>query len=612
MRSVLFKKKITFFWILFGLFFVFNIMPSTCEAHVLIIADGDNSTPALLTEGQATATALKSQGYNVLELYRENATTKNIMKGMYNADALIYLGHGGYMTGNYNNNGGSASPPFALVGSDGFVWGIEDKLREGWDGKPVTAPFKPNIPVILAHACFSTGWVGDKEVSNPVETIYNFSLMFTGAGANYYATGYTGSYQGKQIVDIIDEFLNGATSFADANQKNTGKTITKSSIFNGQTIWRNDHGYAAFVGDWNSTFPKATQTTLYDEAAAESWYHTIINGNQDVSPPTVTSTNPANLATSVPVTLTTVTINFNENIMAGANFAGVYIKNLSTDELTAIASKTINGNILTITPANKYLNNNSYLVYLPAGAVKDTTGNNMAAVYSYQFKTIASTADTTPPAVTSTNPVSGATGVSTTSRSVTITFSENIQAGANFDGIYIKNLSTGKTVAITSKTITDNILTITQTNNRLKNSNYQVYIPKGAVKDISENNLASAYSYQFKTGTSIKDTTPPIISSTNPLSGATGVSITSKTISITFNENIMAGANFSGIYIKNLNTGKIVSITSKTISGSVLNIKQTYNRVSKNIYKVYIPAGGVKDAAGNSLTASYSFQFKTI
>jgi hypothetical protein len=57
---------------------------------------------------------LESKGYKVLKLYQENATTKKMMKGMYNADAVIYVGHGGYLSGNYNGQGGKATPTFAM------------------------------------------------------------------------------------------------------------------------------------------------------------------------------------------------------------------------------------------------------------------------------------------------------------------------------------------------------------------------------------------------------------------------------------------------------------------------------------------------------------------
>ncbi|HOI39868.1 MAG TPA: hypothetical protein PLC38_01850 [Methanobacterium sp.] len=57
---------------------------------------------------------MESKGYKVLKLYQENATTKKMMKGMYNADAVIYVGHGGYLSGNYNGQGGKATPTFAM------------------------------------------------------------------------------------------------------------------------------------------------------------------------------------------------------------------------------------------------------------------------------------------------------------------------------------------------------------------------------------------------------------------------------------------------------------------------------------------------------------------
>lgn len=209
--------------------------------------------------------------------------------------------------------------------------------------------------------------------------------------------------------------------------------------------------------------------------------------------------------------------------------------------------------------------------------------------------------------VISADPAGSATGVSTTSP-ISITFNKNILAGPNFAGIYIKNLSSGNLVSIASKTMSGNTLTIKQTNPRLYNTTYHVYLPAGAVKDSAGNNLVQAYSYNFTTQTA--DTTAPKVTSTNPASNATGFSLTAP-ITITFSENILAGANFPGIYIKNLTTGKIVSIASKTISGNTLTIKMTSSRLSKNTYQVYIPAGAVGDAAGNSLAAPYTFQFKT-
>jgi hypothetical protein len=48
------------------------------------------------------------------------------------------------------------------------------------------------------------------------------------------------------------------------------------------------------------------------------------------------------------VSLTSIiTINFNENIIAGTNYSKIYIKNLTTSKVVAI-TKTVFGNTLTI------------------------------------------------------------------------------------------------------------------------------------------------------------------------------------------------------------------------------------------------------------------------
>ena len=261
-------------FILLFLFFCLAGTVKTSEAHILIIGDSASDFPISYQETSQLAADLRQRGYQVLDLYRDDATAENILKGMYGADAVIYAGHGGYQSGNYNNAGGIANPPFSLVGSDDFIWGIGNQMREGWDSDLFTAPFKSGIPVFLLHACFSTGWVEDNQVANPTETIYNFAQMFTGADANYYATAWNGA-------EIIYDFLNGASNFQDANNQNYEK-ITTSTLYNGVEIWRNNNGYAAFVGDWNGQFPSASQTTVYNAAAAEAWYNSNRVLNDDL------------------------------------------------------------------------------------------------------------------------------------------------------------------------------------------------------------------------------------------------------------------------------------------------------------------------------------------
>ena len=303
--------------------FIFSFIPFS-DAHILIIGDSNSDISDAYSETKTIANLLKSRGYQVYEVYQKTATTKNILKGMYGADAIVYAGHGGYQYENYNLNGGKASPPFALVGSDNFIWGIGNKMREGSNGKLFSAPIKNNIPVILLQSCFSTGWVDDKEVANPTSTIYNFARMFTGAGANYYATSWVGA-------DIVKDFIAGTKNFYEANKINYEK-ITKSTVYKNTPIWRNEHGYSAFVGNWLGTFPKAKETTKYDNAAAEAWYNSDRSKNPFQPDLTVTSIiNPKSGFKGHYITFTTAIKNL-AHATSSSFYVNYYLKHGSTSK----------------------------------------------------------------------------------------------------------------------------------------------------------------------------------------------------------------------------------------------------------------------------------------
>ncbi len=140
-----------------------------------------------------------------------------------------------------------------------------------------------------------------------------------------------------------------------------------------------------------------------------------------------------------------------------------------------------------------------YETYLSdSTAKKASDANAFIGALDKKVGNVNTTPDKTAPKVISSNPGSGATGFSRTAP-VTIKFSENIKAGPNWSKIYIKNLNTGKTAAIT-KSISGNTLSIKMTLNRYANNQYQVYIPASAVQDSAGNNLAAKYTFTFKTG----------------------------------------------------------------------------------------------------------------
>lgn len=125
--------------------------------------------------------------------------------------------------------------------------------------------------------------------------------------------------------------------------------------------------------------------------------------------------------------------------------------------------------------------------------IATNTEGNKSPVYTEKY-----TIDKTSPKITSINPKNGAKGYSRTA-ALSIKFSENIKTSTNWSKIYIKNLNTAKTVEI-SKLMSSNTLNIKMTKKRLAYNQYLVYIPTAAVKDNANNNLASSYTFKFKSG----------------------------------------------------------------------------------------------------------------
>jgi peptidoglycan/xylan/chitin deacetylase (PgdA/CDA1 family) len=104
------------------------------------------------------------------------------------------------------------------------------------------------------------------------------------------------------------------------------------------------------------------------------------------------------------------------------------------------------------------------------------------------------------------------------------------------------------------------------------------------------------------------DKVAPKVSKTSPTNRKTGISRTSY-IYIRFSEYYKNSTYWSKIRVKNLKTGKYLSI-SKYLSGSLLKIK-TSKRSANRWYQVIIPLASIKDNAGNNLKTTYTFKFKT-
>ncbi|MDD1774961.1 MAG: chitobiase/beta-hexosaminidase C-terminal domain-containing protein, partial [Methanobacterium sp.] len=169
--------------------------------------------------------------------------------------------------------------------------------------------------------------------------------------------------------------------------------------------------------------------------------------------------------------------------------------------------------------------------------------------------------------------------------------------------------NTAKTITLTSSEAGNIYYTIngdTPTSNSTKYNNPISIVNTTTLKFFAEDeagNSSSIYTEKYEI-----DKIAPKVSSTTPSNNKTNISRTSS-ITIKFSKNIKSSSNYSKIIIKNLTTGKTISLT-KTISNNLLSIK--FSKLSANTwYQVTIPAKAVKDFAGNYLMETYTFKFKT-
>jgi predicted outer membrane repeat protein len=338
----------------------------------------------------------------------------------------------------------------------------------------------------------------------------------------------SGIFNSKQIVTLSDAdndpnhkiyyTLNGTTPTTSSTLYTEPLTITKTTTL--EFIAADTSGNISNIGTTtyiiNITTPTASanyQTGYYNTtknitlsmSEAGNIYYTI-NGT--------TPTNTSTLYNGAIIISKNTTLKYIAINNAG-NISSVYTQTYTIDLTIPTASANVKSGVyntnkvVTLTmsePGNIYYTLNGTtptsksLLYTKPITISSTstlkyiaidTANNKSSIYVQNY-----TIDKTAPTIAKTNPKYNAINVPLTTP-LTITFSENILKGTNYNNIYVKNVNTGKLVQIT-KTISKNTLTINMTKSRLHNDKYIIYIPKDAFKDQAGNQTA-AYTTKFKT-----------------------------------------------------------------------------------------------------------------
>jgi PKD repeat protein len=355
-------------------------------------------------------------------------------------------------------------------------------------------------------------------------------------------------------------------------------------------LWDFGDGSTSTLQNPTHTYTNAGKYTVSLTTGNIAGNNTVTQTNyivvsQDVNDPVITNVTPAGGATNLPVNQT-ITITFSKPISAGSAYDR--IKVVTPDNKAKTVTKSISGNVLTITAVYNYTPG-TYTVYIPVGAVTDLAGNNLSTAYSSNFTVV-------PGLTVGGVDTSGVLG----NRTIVVTFSGDIAAGSAYDKI--KVVTPDNKAKTVTKTIKGNQLIITGVYGYTAGDVYKLVIPVGAVTDLAGNNLSTAYTSNFTADTA------PVVVGVDPGAGV-NVSAVNQTVTVRFNEPISAGSAYDRIKV--VTPDNKAKTVTKSISGNVLTITAVYN-YTPGTYTVYIPADAVTDLAGNNLSTAYSSNFTVV
>ena len=305
----------------------------------------------------------------------------------------------------------------------------------------------------------------------------------------------------KSIIITFNEPIQADSAYNNivvTNTNNLNDTTTKpiTTSISGDTLTITPTYNWLSLATYQVTIPYNSISDLLGSNLASN-YTMNFTSYTDTTPPTINSIDPAN---NTNVTANKViSVTFSEPVQAGNSYDNISIIDTNTS-LAQTINKNISSNILTITSPDNWTIGDTYSIIIPANSVTDLSGNNLATDYKTSF-TCDSVADTVPPTIVSTDPANNATNVST-SQVMTITFSEPILAGSEYNNIVVMN--TNDVNDTSAKPITTNIsgntLTITPTYDWLQQATYMLTIPQNSITDLSGNNLAADYITSFTIG----------------------------------------------------------------------------------------------------------------
>ena len=328
----------------------------------------------------------------------------------------------------------------------------------------------------------------------------------------------------------------------------------------------------------------------------------------DTTPPTISSSVPADSATGVAVGANIV-LTYSEAVQKGSGSMTISSAGGMVTISVSSALVSIAGAVVTINPSVDLLDGTAYTLSFPAGVFQDLAGNN-AGSFTLSFTT-AVALDTTAPTVSSSVPVAG--GTIETTANIVLTYNEAVQVGS---GNITLQPSGGTTVTIsvssTQVSVAGAVVTINPPAD-LTLTSYTLMVPAGAIED-SSGNISGEYTLSFVAQATMIETIADLENVRNNLAGDYALAANIDLSSIDNWQPIGDGANpFTGSFdgqgyqISGLNSSgyQYAGLFGVMTGGSISNLGVLAGTISSS--SGTSAAGGLVGWASNSsISNSYA------
>jgi len=471
----------------------------------------------------------------------------------------------------------------------------------------VTATFNPSTDLEPSTVYTATVTTGAKDLAgNPLAETYEWSFTTGSApdttaptvSSTVPASSATGVALSGNIAVTFSEpmdpmTISTATIILRAGTEQVAGTVTHAGVtatFSPSTDLEPSTTYIATV--------TAEAKDLAGNPLAEAYEWSFTTGLvPDATAPTVSSTVPVNTAIDVALG-GNLAVTFSEPMDPLTISTTTILVRAGTVQI--VGTVTYAGVTATFNPSTDLQPSTTYTATVTTGAT-DLAGNSLAMAYEWSFTT-GLVPDTTAPSVSSTIPQNSATGVPLGS-SLSVIFSEPMDpASINTTTLL---LSQGTTTIAGTVTFSGVTATFAPSSALDPSTVYTATVTTG-VRDLAGNALAAIYTWSFTTGL-VPDTTAPMISSTVPADGSTDVSLNGN-LSITFSEAM------DPLTINTVTVTLMDGNTAITGTVTLVGVTATFNPdgpLAPNTTYTATITTGVKDLAGNPLTAEYVWSFTT-